>query len=113
MTSPIVGTFYRAATLTDLEGLPVVTAGPGAREGAQEILVAELTTFLKSVGRTERETAAGPLRAMTLAGAHGTAVVARVNDDYSLILRVDPDAILGEVRWEAERTARALRPAVR
>ncbi len=103
----------RAATLTDLEGLPVVMAGPGAREGAQEILVAELTTFLKSVGRTERETAAGGLRAMTLAGAHGTAVVARVNDDYSLILRVDPDAILGEVRWEAERTARALRPAVR
>jgi predicted regulator of Ras-like GTPase activity (Roadblock/LC7/MglB family) len=103
----------RAATLTDLEGLPVVTAGPAARESGQEVLVAELTSFLKSVGRTAGEVGAGRLRAMTFAGAHGTAVVSRVNDDYSLILHVDPDAVLGEVRWEAERTARALIPAVR
>jgi predicted regulator of Ras-like GTPase activity (Roadblock/LC7/MglB family) len=103
----------RAATLTDLEGLPVVTAGPAARESGQEILVAELTSFLKSVGRTTSEVGAGALRSVTFAGALGTAVVSRVNDDYSLILHVDPDAILGEVRWEAERTARALSPAVR
>ena len=103
----------RAATLTDLEGLPVVTAGPAARESGQEVLVAELTSFLKNVDRTAGEVGAGRLRAMTFAGAHGTAVVSRVNDDYSLILHVDPDAILGEVRWEAERTARALIPAVR
>jgi predicted regulator of Ras-like GTPase activity (Roadblock/LC7/MglB family)/tetratricopeptide (TPR) repeat protein len=103
----------RAATLTDLEGLPVVTAGPGARESGQEVLVAELTSFLKNVGRTAGEVGAGRLRAMTFAGANGTAVVSRVNDDYSLILHVDPEAILGEVRWEAERTARALIPAVR
>jgi predicted regulator of Ras-like GTPase activity (Roadblock/LC7/MglB family)/tetratricopeptide (TPR) repeat protein len=103
----------RAATLTDLAGLPVVTAGPAARESGQEVLVAELTSFLKHVGRTAGEVGAGRLRAMTFAGAHGTAVVSRVNDDYSLILHVDPDAILGEVRWETERTARALIPAVR
>ncbi len=103
----------RAATLTDLEGLPVVTAGPGARDGSQEVLVAELTSFLKSVGRTTGEVGAGRLRRAALTGANSTAVVARVNDDYSLILHVDPDAILGEVRWEAERTARALSPAVR
>ena len=103
----------RAATLTDLEGLPVVTAGPAARESGQEVLVAELTSFLKHVGRTAGEVGAGRLRAMTFAGAHGTAVVSRVNDDYSLILHVEPDAILGEVRWEAERAARALIPAVR
>jgi predicted regulator of Ras-like GTPase activity (Roadblock/LC7/MglB family)/tetratricopeptide (TPR) repeat protein len=103
----------RAATLTDLEGLPVVTAGPAARESGQEVLVAELTSFLKSVGRAAGEVGAGRLQAMTFAGARGTAVVSRVNDDYSLILHVDPDAILGEVRWEAERAARALIPAVR
>ncbi|HVO50068.1 MAG TPA: tetratricopeptide repeat protein [Thermoanaerobaculia bacterium] len=103
----------RAATLTDLEGLPVVTAGPAARESGQEILVAELTSFLKNVGRASGEVGAGRLQAMTFAGAHGTAVMSRVNDDYSLILHVDPDAILGEVRWEAERAARALIPAVR
>jgi predicted regulator of Ras-like GTPase activity (Roadblock/LC7/MglB family)/tetratricopeptide (TPR) repeat protein len=103
----------RAATLTDLEGLPVVTAGPAAREPEQEILVAELTSFLKGVGRTVGEIGAGTLRGMTFTGAHGTAVVSRVNDDYSLILHVGPDAILGEVRWEAERAARALGPAVR
>jgi predicted regulator of Ras-like GTPase activity (Roadblock/LC7/MglB family)/Flp pilus assembly protein TadD len=103
----------RAATLTDLEGLPVVTAGPAAREGGQEVLVAELTAFLKNVGRSAGEVGAGRLRSLALTGAHGTAVVSRVNDDYSLILHVEPDAILGEVRWEAERTARALSPAVR
>jgi predicted regulator of Ras-like GTPase activity (Roadblock/LC7/MglB family)/Tfp pilus assembly protein PilF len=103
----------RAATLADSGGLPVVTAGPVAREPGQEILVAELTAFLKSVDRAAGEVGAGALRAVTFAGAHGTAVVSRVNDDYSLILHVDPDAILGEVRWEAERTARALSPAVR
>ena len=103
----------RAATLTDLEGLPVVTAGPAAREGGQEILVAELTAFLKNVGRSASEVGAGRLRSLALSGANGTAVVSRVNDDYSLILHVEPDAILGEVRWEAERTARALSPAVR
>lgn len=103
----------RAATLTDLEGLPVVTAGPGAREGSQEILVAELTSFLNNVGRSAGEVGAGRLRSLALAGANGTAIVSRVSDDYSLILHVDPDAILGEVRWEAERTARALAPAVR
>ena len=63
--------------------------------------------------RTAAEIGAGPLRCLTFDGAQGTAVVSRVNDDYSLILHVEPEAILGEVRWEAERTARALRPAVR
>jgi predicted regulator of Ras-like GTPase activity (Roadblock/LC7/MglB family) len=90
-----------------------VTAGPAAREGGQEILVAELTAFLKNVGRSASEVGAGRLRSLALSGANGTAVVSRVNDDYSLILHVEPDAILGEVRWEAERTARALSPAVR
>jgi len=103
----------RAATLTDLEGLPVVTAGPGAREPGQEILVAELTSFLKGVGRTAGEVGAGALRAVTFRGERGTAVVARVNTDYSLVLHVDPEAIIGEVCWEADRAARALSPAVR
>jgi predicted regulator of Ras-like GTPase activity (Roadblock/LC7/MglB family) len=103
----------RAATLTDLEGLPVVTAGPAAREPGQEILVAELTSFLKGVERTVGEIGAGVLRGVTFAGTNGTAVVSRVSEDYSLILHVDPDAILGEVCWEAGRAARALGPAVR
>jgi len=103
----------RAATLTDLEGLPVVTLGPAAREMSQEILVAELTSFLKRVDRAAPEVGAGGLRSLVFDGEKGTAVVSRVNDDYSLILHVDPGAILGEVRWETERAARALGPAVR
>jgi hypothetical protein len=55
----------RAATLTDLEGLPVVTAGPGARDPGQEILVAELTSFLKGVGRAAGEVGAGALSGLT------------------------------------------------
>jgi len=102
-----------AATLTDREGLPVVMAGASSRGAAMEILVAELSSFLKNVRRTTSETGAGELESFAIAGPHGAAVVSRVNAGYSLILQVDPDAALGEIRWEAARTARALRPAVR
>jgi predicted regulator of Ras-like GTPase activity (Roadblock/LC7/MglB family)/Flp pilus assembly protein TadD len=103
----------RAATLTDLEGLPVVMAGPSSREAAMETLVAELSSFLKNVRRTTAETGTGELESLAVAGPNGGVVVSPVNADYSLILRVDPEAALGEIRWEAARTARALRPAVR
>lgn len=103
----------RAATLSDLEGLPVVMAGASSRDAAMEILVAELSSFLKNVRRTTSETGAGELESFAVVGPQGAAVVSRVNADYSLILQVDPDAALGEIRWEAARTARALRPAVR
>ncbi len=103
----------RAATLTDLEGLPVVMAGTASRDAGMEVLVAELSSFLKNVRRTTSETGAGELESFAVAGPTGAAVVSRVNADYSLILQVDPDAVLGEIRWEAARTARALRPAVR
>ncbi len=103
----------RAATLTDRAGLPVVMAGASSRDGAMETLVAELSSFLKNVRRTTSETGAGELESFAVAGPHGGAVVSRVTGDYSLILRVDPDAALGEIRWEAARTARALRPALR
>lgn len=102
-----------AATLTDLEGLPVVMAGVASRDAAMETLVAELSSFVKGVRRTTTETGAGELDSFAVAGPHGGAVVSRVNADYSLILRVDPDASLGEIRWAAARTARSLRPAVR
>ena len=103
----------RAATLTDLEGLPVVMAGPSSREGAMETLVAEVSSFLKNVRRTTAETGTGELESLAVAGPNGGVVVSPVNADYSLILRVDPEAALGEIRWEAARTARALSPAVR
>jgi len=103
----------RAATLTDLEGIPVVTAGPSSGSAAMETLVAELSSFLKNAGRTASETGVGELESLAIAGPNGGAVVSRVNADYSLILQVDPEAALGEIRWEAARTARALRPAVR
>jgi predicted regulator of Ras-like GTPase activity (Roadblock/LC7/MglB family)/tetratricopeptide (TPR) repeat protein len=103
----------RAATLTDLAGLPVVMAGPASRDAAMETLVAELSSFLKNVRRTTAETGTGELESLAVAGPYGGVVVSPVNADYSLILRVDPEAALGEIRWEAARTARALRPAVR
>jgi predicted regulator of Ras-like GTPase activity (Roadblock/LC7/MglB family)/thioredoxin-like negative regulator of GroEL len=103
----------RAAALTDLEGLPVVMAGPSSRDAAMETLVAELSSFLKNVRRTTAETGTGELESLVVAGPNGGVVVSPVNADYSLILRVDPEAALGEIRWEAARTARALRPAVR
>ena len=103
----------RAATLSDLEGLPIVAAGPSVHDVAMETLVAEVSSFLKGVRRTTDETGAGELESLTVTGPKGGAVVSCVNADYSLILQIDPEAVLGEVRWEAARVARALRPAVR
>jgi predicted regulator of Ras-like GTPase activity (Roadblock/LC7/MglB family) len=78
-----------------------------------ETLVAELSSFLKNVQRTAAETGAGDLESLAITGPLGAAFVSRVHAGYSLILQVDPDAALGEIRWEAARTARALVPAVR
>ena len=84
-----------------------------SREAAMETLVAEVSSFLKNLRRTTAETGTGELESLAVAGPNGGVVVSPVNADYSLILRVDPEAALGEIRWEAARTARALRPAVR
>jgi len=102
----------RAATLTDLAGLPVVMAGPSSRDAAMETLVAELSSFVKNVRRTTAETGTGELESLAAAGPNGGVVVSPVNADYSLIVRVDPEAVLGEIRWEAARTALSLRPAL-
>jgi predicted regulator of Ras-like GTPase activity (Roadblock/LC7/MglB family) len=106
----------RAAVLTDMQGLPVLTVGrAGERSDAQatEILVAEMASFLKNVRRTRDEVGEGTLTSLTLVGEYGAAVVSRVSHDYSLILQVDPQAALGEIRYEAARTAGTLRSAVR
>jgi predicted regulator of Ras-like GTPase activity (Roadblock/LC7/MglB family) len=100
-----------AATLTDLEGLPVVSAGRDS-DAELEVLVAELTAFWKSVGRIDGELGAGSLETLALAGARGAAVVSSVSPDYALILRVEPGAPLGRIRYEAARTASLLGPAL-
>jgi predicted regulator of Ras-like GTPase activity (Roadblock/LC7/MglB family)/Flp pilus assembly protein TadD len=105
----------RAATLTDMAGLPVLTVertGERSEAHAMEILVAEMTSFLRNVRRTRDEVGEGTLTSLTLVGERGAAVVSRVSPDYSLILQVDLQAAIGEVRYEAARTARALRSAV-
>lgn len=101
----------RAIVLTDLEGLPVVTAGEG-NDATSETLVAELTAFWKSVQRTEADVGAGALRAVSLRGNDGTALVTSVSAEYSLILHVERDVPLGRIRYEAARAAGLLRPAL-
>jgi len=98
--------------LTDREGLAVVTRGSSRNGGATEILVAELTSFFRSVGRSGAEVGGGPLKSLSLATEKGTAVLARVSADYALILQAEPGAAVGEVRWAAARAADRLRPAL-
>jgi len=102
----------RAAALTDREGLPVVTEGFAGNGEALEVLVAELTSFVKNVGRSGAEIGGGTLRSLAVVGECGTAVLANVTPEYALILEAEPEAALGEVRWAAARAAERLRPAV-
>jgi predicted regulator of Ras-like GTPase activity (Roadblock/LC7/MglB family) len=100
------------AALTDREGLAVVAEGSSRNGGATEVLVAELTSFFRSVGRSGAEISGGPLRSLSLVTEKGTAVLSRVSADYALILQAEPGAALGEVRWAAARAADRLRPAL-
>jgi tetratricopeptide (TPR) repeat protein len=100
------------AALTDREGLAVVTRGSSRNGGATEVLVAELTSFFRSVGRSGAEIGGGPLKSLSLVTEKGTAVLSRVSADYALILQAEPGAAVGEVRWAAARAADRLRPAL-
>ena len=102
----------RAAALTDRAGLPVVSEGIAGDGEALEVLVAELTSFVKNVGRSGAEIGGGPLRSLAVVGENGTAILANVTSDYALILEAEPEAALGEIRWAAARAAERLRPAV-
>jgi tetratricopeptide (TPR) repeat protein len=102
----------RSAALTDREGLAVLTEGLREEGEMLEVLLAELTSFVKSVGRSGAEIGAGPLRSLALVGERRAAVLANVNAEYALVLESDPEAALGEVRWAAARAAERLRPAV-
>lgn len=102
----------RAAALTDREGLAVVTEGLRSNGESLEVLIAELTSFVKNVGRSGAEIGGGPLRSLAVVGEKGAAVLANVTSDYALVLEAEPEAALGEVRWAAARAAERLRPAV-
>ncbi len=102
----------RTAILTDREGLPVVTEGLRENGETLEVLVAELTSFVKRVGRSGAEIGGGPLRSLAVVGEKGAAILANVTTDYALVLEAEPEAALGEVRWAAARAAERLRPAV-
>lgn len=100
----------RAIALTDLEGLPVVTAGDGVESPVLEILIAELTAFCKNLQRSRDDV--GSLRSLALFSTEGGALVSGISSEYSLILQLDPGATLGKVRYEAARAANLLRPAL-
>ncbi len=98
----------RAASLTDLEGLPVVSAG----EPVMETLIAEVTAFWKGVQRVRDDLGAGPLKYLTFTAGDGAAIVAAASPEYSLILRTDRDVPLGRIRYEVGRVSALLRPVL-
>lgn len=101
----------QAAAVTDLEGLPVVVS-EDADEAALEALIAELTAFWKSVLRRRDDVGTGALSALTVQARDGVALVSLVSPEYSLIVRTGRDVPIGQVRYEAERAAALLRPAL-
>jgi len=101
-----------AAVVTDLEGVPVVSAGPRAETEAMENLAAELTAFWKNVRRSRSEIGEGALDSLVLSGAAGTAAVKAITASYALLLKTGPGVPAGRIRFEAARAADQLRPAL-
>jgi len=101
-----------AAVVTDLEGVPVVSAGPRAETEAMENLAAELTAFWKNVRRSRSEIGEGALDSLVLSGAAGTAAVKAITSSYALLLKTGPGVPAGRIRFEAARAADQLRPAL-
>jgi predicted regulator of Ras-like GTPase activity (Roadblock/LC7/MglB family) len=102
----------KTAVLTDRQGLSVVSEGLPGNGESLEVLIAELTSFVKRVGRSGAEIGGGPLRSLAVVGEKGAAILANVTSEYALVLEAEPEAALGEVRWVAARAAERLRPAV-
>jgi predicted regulator of Ras-like GTPase activity (Roadblock/LC7/MglB family) len=100
-----------SAALTDLEGLPVFSAGD-VDSAELETLIAELTAFWKGVGRIDGDVGTGPLHALSLSARNGGAIVSSVSEEYALILRVAPGAPMGRIRYEAARAAWLLAPSL-
>lgn len=99
-----------AAILTDLEGIPIVSAGSGRGAPAQEVLVAQLTAFCKGLGRTAEDVGVGPLESLAVSGETATVALAQVGPGYALILHATPDYPVGRLRYEADAAAGRLRP---
>jgi len=101
-----------AAVVTDFEGVPVVDAGPRSEADAMENLSAELTAFWKNVRRSRTEIGEGALDSLVLSGSAGTVAVKAITPAYALLLKVGPGIPTGRIRFEAERAAGKLRPAL-
>lgn len=101
-----------AAVVTDLEGVPVVSAGPRSEAEAMESLAAELTAFWKNVRRSRGEIGEGALDSLVLTGSDGTAAIKAVTPSYALLLKAGPGVSAGRIRFEAARAAEQLRPAL-
>lgn len=101
-----------AALVTDIEGVPVVSAGPRAEAEAMEALAAELTAFWKNVRRSRTEIGEGALDSLVLRGSNGSAAVKAITPTYALILKAGPGVPAGRIRFEAARAAEQLRPAL-
>ena len=101
-----------AAVVTDFEGVPVVDAGPRSEAEAMENLAAELTAFWKNVRRSRAEIGEGALDSLVLSGSAGSVAVKAITPGYALLLKTGPGIPAGRIRFEAERTAGKLRPAL-
>jgi predicted regulator of Ras-like GTPase activity (Roadblock/LC7/MglB family) len=103
---------HSAAVVTDFEGVPVVDAGPRSEAEAMENLSAELTAFWKNVRRSRAEIGEGALDSLVLSGSAGTVAVKAITPAYALLLKTGPGIPAGRIRFEAERAAGKLRPAL-
>ncbi|MBL8112898.1 MAG: hypothetical protein JNK60_08440 [Acidobacteria bacterium] len=99
-----------SGALTDSEGLPVVAFSNDGDEVASEAVSAELTAFWKALNRSAEELGGGAARFFTMTAGDTVAAVCRISEAYVLILRAEASVPLGQLRYEALRTASRLSP---
>ncbi|MCK6682419.1 MAG: tetratricopeptide repeat protein [Thermoanaerobaculia bacterium] len=98
------GSNVSAAFLTTTDGLPLASAGE--IEGPEtESFIGDLTSFWKSAESRSAELETGGPQSLFLEGSKGLGVVAQAGLGQLLLIMARPEALRGQLRFEARRAA--------
>lgn len=70
-----------------------------------DVAVAEYTSLIRSVRRSNNETGVGKLQEVTLTSESGIFILRFVNDDYFVAMITSPEGNFGRGRYELRRAA--------
>lgn len=86
------------------DGIPVDKVWqPEVTDKNLDVAVAEYTSLVRSVKRTNRDAGLGKLHEVTLSGESGVYILRFVGDEYFIAMILTPDGNFGRGRYELRR----------